>query len=158
MQNFGARMMNPFRAASNSFLVSNNNSNINMPESTTRDLSSSDDEDNTDGRNSKRRFTREEKKKINSTTMTMHEIRLLRKSSDTMRKGMLLLVICLGLAVVFALLMLQPMLERYYSSFTVSSTVASLNNSIEEGVVRRLMQIPWFGGWNIQVIAVRRAH
>ncbi|KAG1086338.1 hypothetical protein G6F42_021031 [Rhizopus arrhizus] len=158
VNNFGARMMNPFRAASNSFLVPNNNSNINAPESATRDLSSSDDEDDTDGRNGKRRFTREEKRKINSTTMTMHEIRLLRKSSDTMRKGMLLLVICLGLAVVFALLMLQPMLERYYSSFTASSTVASLNHSIEEGVVRRLMQIPWFGGWNIQVIAVRRAH
>lgn len=146
-------MMHPFRAAaSNSFLLPNNAS-----ESTTQDASSSDDDD--DDSNSrpghfsgKRQFTREERTNMNASTMTMHEIRLLRKSSDTMRKGMLLLMICLGLAVVFALLMLQPMLERYYASFTV----ASLNQSIEEGVVRRLMQIPWFGGWDIQLIAVRR--
>ncbi|GAN01955.1 hypothetical protein MAM1_0014d01392 [Mucor ambiguus] len=159
VNNFGARMMNPFRAASNSFLLPNNN---NSPsEFTTRDASSSDDDEDignsgTGHQGRKRRFTREEKHSINTTTMTMHEIRLLRKSSDTMRKGMLLLMICLGLAVVFALLMLQPMLERYYASFTVSSTVASLNQSIEQGVVRRLMQIPWFGEWDIQVIAVRR--
>ncbi|KAK4513276.1 uncharacterized protein ATC70_011844 [Mucor velutinosus] len=155
VNNFGARMMNPFRSASNSFLLPSNNNSM---ESTTRDVSSSDD-DNTSGSgrpSSKRRFTREERRKINSTTMTMYEIRLLRKSSDTMRKGMLLLMICLGLAVVFALLMLQPMLERYYASFTVSSTMGSLNQSIQEGVVRRLIQIPWFGGWDIQVIAVRR--
>ncbi|KAF1805903.1 hypothetical protein FB192DRAFT_1068941 [Mucor lusitanicus] len=154
VNNFGARMMNPFRSASNSFLLPNNNT----LESSARHVStSSSDEDDGDDENSrKRRFTRQEKRHIRSTTMTMHEIRLLRKSSDTMRKGMLLLMICLGLAVVFALLMLQPMLERYYASFTVSSTVASLNQSMEQGVVRRLMQIPWFGGWDIQVIAVRR--
>ena len=146
-------MMNPFRAASNSFSLSKNSVKSGAAlEETTEDLSSEDDEEH----RSRKRFTREERSQIDSSTMTMHEIRLLRKSSDTMRKGMLLLVICLGLAVVFALLMLQPLLERYYSSFTVSSTVASLNSSIEEGVVRRLMQIPWFGGWNIQLIAVRR--
>lgn len=146
-------MMNPFRAASNSFSLSKNNVKSGAAlEEITEDLSSEDDEEH----RSRKRFTREERSQIDSSTMTMHEIRLLRKSSDTMRKGMLLLVICLGLAVVFALLMLQPLLERYYSSFTVSSTVASLNSSIEEGVVRRLMQIPWFGGWNIQLIAVRR--
>lgn len=146
-------MMNPFRAASNSFSLSKNSVKSGAAlEEATEDLSSEDDEEH----RSRKRFTREERSQIDSSTMTMHEIRLLRKSSDTMRKGMLLLVICLGLAVVFALLMLQPLLERYYSSFTVSSTVASLNSSIEEGVVRRLMQIPWFGGWNIQLIAVRR--
>ncbi|KAI8646295.1 hypothetical protein BD408DRAFT_410519 [Parasitella parasitica] len=148
VNNFGARMMSPFRAASNSFLLSNN-------EHVAQDVSSSEDEHRE--RHKSRVFTREEQSNINASTTTMHEIRLLRKSSDTMRKGMLLLLICLGLAVVFALLMLQPMLERYYASFTVSSTVASLNSSIDRGVVRRLMQIPWFGGWDIQLIAVRRA-
>lgn len=146
-------MMNPFRVTSNSFSLSKNSiKNSVALEEITEDFSSEDDEEH----RSRKRFTREERNQINSTLMTMHEIRLLRKSSDTMRKGMLLLVICLGLAVVFALLMLQPMLERYYSSFSVSSTVASLNSSIEEGVVRRLIQIPWFGGWDIQLIAVRR--
>jgi hypothetical protein len=146
-------MMNPFRSASNSFSLSKNSIKNNAAlEEITEDFSSDDDEEH----RSRKQFTREERSQIDSTSMTMHEIRLLRKSSDTMRKGMLLLVICLGLAVVFALLMLQPMLERYYSSFSASSTVTSLNSSIEEGVVRRLMQIPWFGGWNIQLIAVRR--
>ncbi|KAL9553882.1 hypothetical protein MBANPS3_003088 [Mucor bainieri] len=156
VNNFGARMMNPFRSASNAFLLPS--------ESTTHDTSSSssssdDDNDNseTSRQGRKRPFIASDPSSASGGTMTLHEIRLLRKSSDTMRKGMLLLMICLGLAVVFALLMLQPLLERYYASFTVSSTVASLNQPMEQGVVRRLMQIPWFGGWDIQVIAVRRA-
>ncbi|CEP18581.1 hypothetical protein [Parasitella parasitica] len=150
--NVTARMMSPFRAASNSFLLSNSSEHHIAPDtSSASSTSASEDEHHNQG------FTRQEQTNTNASTMTMHEIRLLRKSSDTMRKGMLLLFICLGLAVVFALLMLQPMLERYYASFSVSSTVASLNRSIEKGNVRRLMQIPWFGDWDIQLIAVRRA-
>lgn len=114
--------------------------------------SSDDDEEYSDRRVV--RFSKDERRKMSSTTL--HEVRLLRRSRDTMRKGMFLLLICLATAVVFALLMLQPMLERYYASFTASSTIEHLNDSIEKGVIQRLVQIPWFGGWDIQIIAVRR--
>lgn len=113
---------------------------------------SSDDEEDCNKRVV--RFSKDERRKMSSTTL--HEVRLLRRSRDTMRKGMFLLMICLGIAVVFALLMLQPMLERYYASFTASSTIEHLNQSIEKGIIQRLVQIPWFGGWDIQIIAVKR--
>lgn len=150
-------MMIPFRAASNSFLLSNNKDDSTANSDSLRtdeaESISSDDEEGT----KRRRFTEEEKNRIDAST-TIHEVRVLRRRSDTMRKGMLLLLICVGLAVVFALLMLQPLLERYYSSYTVSSTIESLEKSTDAGIVRRLMQIPWFGGWDIQLIAVRREH
>lgn len=143
-------MMNPFR--SHSFLISRESEDRQEKKSEEpHDIPSSGDEDEYHNRF----FSREEKYKISSSS-TLHEIRLLRRSSDTMRKGMLLLLICLGIAVVFALLMVQPMLERYYASFTASSTIASLDKSVEQGLVRRLIQIPWFGGWDIQIIAIKR--
>lgn len=141
--------MNPFR--SHTFSISNNSEHWleKKPEET--DILSSGDEDE----HRRRFFSREEKYKISSSS-TLHEIRLLRRSSDTMRKGMLLLLICLGVAVVFALLMVQPMLERYYASFTASSTIDSLDKAVEQGLICRLLQIPWFGGWDIQIIAIKR--
>jgi hypothetical protein len=151
-------MMIPFRAASFSLSSSSNEPLPRMEESLTFVAETTDDDDDTMEGSRRRRFTKDEKRMISSSSAgtTLHEIRMLRRSSDTMRKGMLLLMICLGLAVVFALLMLQPMMERYYASFSVSSSVNVLDKSIEQGVVRRLLQIPWFGGWNIQVIAMRR--
>lgn len=152
VNNLGARM---FR--STSFLLPLNNTpkeiqheKPNQPSS--HPHSSDDDEEYSNRRIV--RFSKDERRKMSSTTL--HEVRLLRRSRDTMRKGMFLLLICLATAVVFALLMLQPMLERYYASFTASSTIDHLNDSIEKGVIQRLVQIPWFGGWDIQIIAVRR--
>jgi hypothetical protein len=150
-------MMIPFRTASFSLSSSNNEPLPKVEESCSLVAETTDDDDdNVMERRTK--FTRDEKRMINSSAAgtTLHEIRMLRRSSDTMRKGMLLLMICLGLAVVFALLMLQPMMERYYASLSVSSSINVLDQSVEQGIVRRLLQIPWFGGWNIQVIAVRR--
>lgn len=137
-------MMIPFRAASNSFLLSNNenSANIEPVPISENEIASSDDEHGD--------ITEEEKNRIDTST-TIHEVRVLRRRSDTMRKGMLLLLICVGLAVVFALLMLQPLLERYNSAFPpTDSTIDST------ATIRRLIQIPWFGGWDIQLIAVRR--
>lgn len=134
-------MMNPFR--SSSFIAST--------EEQVNEVSSSGDEDEYHSRY----FSREEKYKINASS-TLHEIRLLRRSSDTMRKGMLLLLICISLGVVIALLMVQPMVESYYASFNAASNVASLDQSVDSGLVRRLIQIPWFGGWDIQIIAIKR--
>lgn len=152
-------MMIPFRAASFSLSSNSNEPSSRLEESSTFVPETTDDEDDDDTTEGvrRRRFTKDEKRMISSSTAgtTLHEIRMLRRSSDTMRKGMLLLMICLGLAVVFALLMIQPMMERYYASFSVSSSVNALDKSIEQGIVHRLLQIPWFGGWNIQVIAVR---
>ncbi|KAI7889902.1 uncharacterized protein EV154DRAFT_268848 [Mucor mucedo] len=152
VNNLSARMMNPFRS-SRTFSISNHGNEHwleKKPEEP--DMASSGDEDSEYKR---RFFSREEKYKISSSS-TLHEIRLLRRSSDTMRKGMLLLLICLGVAVVFALLMVQPMLERYYASFTASSTIGSLDKAVEQGLICRLLQIPWFGGWDIQIIAIKR--
>lgn len=142
--------MNPFR--SHAFSISNNSEHWLEKKPEEADIPSSGDEDE----HRKRFFSREEKYKISSSS-TLHEIRLLRRSSDTMRKGMLLLLICLGVAVVFALLMVQPMLERYYASFTASSTIDSLDKAVEQGLICRLLQIPWFGGWDIQIIAIKRS-
>lgn len=122
------------------------------PNQASSHLQSSDDDEDCNKRVV--RFSKDERRKMSSTTL--HEVRLLRRSRDTMRKGIFLLMICLGIAVVFALLMLQPMLERYYASFTASSTIEHLNQSIEKGIIQRLVQIPWFGGWDIQIIAVKR--
>ncbi|KAG2230089.1 hypothetical protein INT48_004351, partial [Thamnidium elegans] len=146
----GARMMNPFR--SSAFSASTNDAEDRYKiEDHSNDAPSSADEDEYHSRY----FSREEKYKIN-TSSTLHEIRLLRRSSDTMRKGMLLLLICISLGVVIALLMVQPMVERYYASFNAASMVSSLDQSVELGLVRRLIQIPWFGGWDIQIIAIKR--
>jgi hypothetical protein len=143
-------MMIPFRAASQTFLSKDESpkeetstSNLIKGRSDTDDDDDDDDDDNDDGGN------------FGANTDSLHEVRVLRKSSDTMKKGMLLMFICCGLSIVLALLLLQFMLERYYTSFTVSSTLSSLDESIEKGIVHRLLQIPWFGGWNIQLIAIR---
>jgi hypothetical protein len=138
-------MMIPFRAASQTFLSKDESP---KEETSTSNLikgrSDTDDDDDDDGGG-----------KFGANTDSLHEVRVLRKSSDTMKKGMLLMFICCGLSIVLALLLLQFMLERYYTSFTVSSTLSSLDESIEKGIVHRLLQIPWFGGWNIQLIAIR---
>lgn len=137
--------MIPFRAASQTFLSKDESP---KEETSTSNLikgrSDTDDDDDDDGGG-----------KFGANTDSLHEVRVLRKSSDTMKKGMLLMFICCGLSIVLALLLLQFMLERYYTSFTVSSTLSSLDESIEKGIVHRLLQIPWFGGWNIQLIAIR---
>ncbi|KAI9482759.1 MAG: hypothetical protein EXX96DRAFT_555509 [Benjaminiella poitrasii] len=154
VNNIGARMMIPFRVASNSFRTSSperlkeEEEEGKEEEMTTTVLSSSsttassDEETTHEGRQRQKRFTREERNKMNAA-MSLHEVRMLRRTRDTMRKGFLLLLICFGLAVVLALLMLQPMLGR---------TV--LDESNQE--VRRLIQLPWFGGWDIQVIAIQK--
>ncbi|KAI7898276.1 uncharacterized protein BX663DRAFT_564806 [Cokeromyces recurvatus] len=136
VNNIGARMMIPFRAASNSFLSSP------VEPQEEKDTSSSSDEEENETRHHHHRFTREERNKINES-VSLHEVRMLRRTRDTMRKGILLLFICLGLAIIFALLMLQPILERMVVD--------------ESSTVRRLVQLPWFGGWDIQVIAIQRA-
>ena len=141
-------MMFPFRNRSTSLLIPAATSSSNTYEPVPNDTS---DDENDDGEG----LNRFSKDRLNSSA-TLHEIRLLRRSRDTMRKGIFLLVICLSTAVIFALLMLQPLLERYYASFSASSTVASLDRSIENGIIQRLVQIPWFGGWDIQLIAIKR--
>lgn len=142
-------MMLPFRSTSTSFLIPNHYEEPHHTREILKAISSEEEEDDESIQHG--RFSREERRKISSSTL--HEIRLLRRSRDTMRKGIFLLMICLGTAVVLALLMLQPMLERYYAD---SSTIESLDRSVEHGMIRRLVQIPWFGGWDIQIIAVKR--
>ncbi|KAL0090773.1 hypothetical protein F4703DRAFT_1835115 [Phycomyces blakesleeanus] len=76
----------------------------------------------------------------------------------SVKKVLLILTMCICLAIVLALLMLQPVVRssdqtpldtEYFSGGSYTSNYGST-------LAHRLWNMPWFGGWEIQIIAIRR--
>ncbi|KAI9030711.1 hypothetical protein CLU79DRAFT_731178 [Phycomyces nitens] len=76
----------------------------------------------------------------------------------SVKKIFLILVICVCIAIVLALLMLQPLVRssNQVSLGTGYSLDGAFASVYDSSLIHRLWSMPWFGNWEIQIIAIRR--
>jgi hypothetical protein len=130
--------MHPFRSSSSGVLVSPNQTKNDSLEGQIFDENTSENESS-------------EKEENIPKSLLQRKAQQLREKMDSHQKEILLMYICCGLSVIVALLLLQFMLERYYTSFAATREIYGP----EDAVAYRLINVPWFRGWKVQLIAIK---
>ncbi|KAI8887937.1 hypothetical protein K501DRAFT_283050 [Backusella circina FSU 941] len=139
VNNLGARIMFPFRSSSSGALV------------TTNQIKKDTLEEQTSDENDPENESAEKEEESTPRSLLQRKAQQLRDKMDSHQKEILLMYICCGLSVIVALLLLQFMLERYYTSFAATREIYGP----EDAVAYRLINVPWFRGWKVQLIAIK---
>ncbi|KAG1357802.1 hypothetical protein G6F62_001278 [Rhizopus arrhizus] len=147
VNNIGARMMFPFRAASSRALLS---SEYRSEPLTSNDLDSARMTDGSPKETGDLVESGGHYEHHEPPALRLREIRVLANSRNMTHRNLFLLYILKGLAVILILVILRYAIGRY-----LLANISILEDSANQKDAHLLLQIPWFKGWNLQLTAVK---
>ncbi|KAG1545391.1 hypothetical protein G6F45_005646 [Rhizopus arrhizus] len=147
VNNIGARMMFPFRAASSRSLLSNEYRSEPL---TSNDLNSTCMMDGSPKETGDLVESGGHYEHHEPPALRLREIRVLANSRNMTHRNLFLMYILKGLAVILILVILRYAVGRY-----LLANISILEDSANQKDAHLLLQIPWFKGWNLQLTAVK---